>query len=188
MPFPNPLGEIAGVVPSTSLDYEHSIGHLNKTETDGFEMIATRPLGGYTGSLRGVLRPPSQQTYIGSLQKGIGYPLLVSAYSLQRKGKQNYLHDLYKTACASRACTQKHGRNFDVNKSKQTTGRLRPEFWHKKPGAFRSRFSLLLCNHQYITIRAFDIDHLCSPHTVFATGAHIFYAVAVGTCSCRAAG
>ena len=56
MPFPNPLGEIAGVVPSTSLDYEHSIGHLNKTETDGFEMIATRPLGGYTGSLRGVLR------------------------------------------------------------------------------------------------------------------------------------
>ena len=55
MPFPNPLGEIAGVVPSTSLDYEHSIGHLNKTETDGFEMIATRPLGGYTGSLRGVL-------------------------------------------------------------------------------------------------------------------------------------
>ena len=98
MPFPNPLGEIAGVVPSTSLDYEHSIGHLNKTETDGFEMIATRPLGGYTGSLRGVLRPPSQQTYIGSLQKGIGYPLLVSAYSLQRNGKQNYLHDLYKTA------------------------------------------------------------------------------------------
>lgn len=49
--------------------------------------------------------------------------------------------------CTGGACAQKHGRNFDVNKSKQTTGRLRPEFWRKKPGAFRSRFSLLLCNH-----------------------------------------
>lgn len=30
--------------------------------------------------------------------------------------------------CTGGACAQKHGRNFDVNKSKQTTGRLRPEF------------------------------------------------------------
>ena len=54
---------------------------------------------------------------------------------------------------------------------------------NKKPGAFCLPVSLLLGCHQHITIRAFDVHCLGSSYAVFATGANILDAVAVGVAS-----
>lgn len=76
--------------------------------------------------------------------------------------------------CTGGACAQKHGRNFDVNKSKQTTGRLPPEFGRKKPGHFAPGF-LYCCATISISQSAHLILTTFVARTLFLQQGHIYF-------------